>query len=292
MPRSRKLQLPTGLAYHVLEWGSADAEHTVLLVHGFLDHAWTWEAVVDAGLGDAGLRLVAPDLRGHGDSDWVGAGGYYHFVDYLADLHELVALTTAGRLSGRLSIVGHSMGGSVAAYYAGAYPDRVHKLALLEGLGPPESTSTMPERVNTWLAAWKAARERAPRSYASVQEAAERLMAHDPLLAAPLALRLAEQGTAPALGGRLRFKHDPLHATPGPYGFSLEVARSFWQRITAPTLLVEGAQSMLRHAPEEQARREGSLPVVKKVTIEGAGHMMQRHQPALLAAELRAFLAG
>ncbi len=215
MPASRKLQLPTGLAYHVLEWGRADAEHTVLLLHGFLDHAWSWEAVVDAGLGAGGLRLVAPDLRGHGDSDWVGAGGYYHFVDYLADVHELIGLTTTGTLS----IVGHSMGGSVAAYYAGAYPDRVHKLALLEGLGPPESTGTMPERVNTWLAAWKSARERAPRSYASVEEAAERLMAHDPLLARPLALRLAEQGTAPALGGRLRFKHDPLHATPGPYGF-------------------------------------------------------------------------
>ena len=286
MPASRKLQLPTGLAYHVLEWGPPDAEHTVLLLHGFLDHAWSWEAVVDAGLGAGGLRLVAPDLRGHGDSDWVGAGGYYHFVDYLADVHELIGLTTTGKLS----IVGHSMGGSIAAYYAGAYPDRVHKLALLEGLGPPESTGTMPERVNTWLMAWKSARERAPRSYASVQEAAERLMAHDPLLARPLALRLAEQGTAPALGGRLRFKHDPLHATPGPYGFNLDIARSFWQRVKAPTLLVEGGESQLRHAAEEQARREANLPVAKKVTIAGAGHMMQRHQPAALARELRAFL--
>ena len=287
MPQSRKLQLPTGLAYHVLEWGQADAEHTVLLLHGFLDHAWSWETVVDAGLGAGGFRLVAPDLRGHGDSDWVGAGGYYHFVDYLADVHELVQLVAP---AGKLSIVGHSMGGSVAAYYAGAYPDRVHKLALLEGLGPPESTGTMPERVNSWLLAWKSARERAPRSYASVAEAAERLMAHDSLLSRPLALRLAEQGTAPALGGRLRFKHDPLHATPGPYGFSIDVAGSFWSRVKAPTLLVEGGESGLRLAAAEQARREAYLPVAKKVTLAGAGHMMQRHQPDALARELRAFL--
>jgi pimeloyl-ACP methyl ester carboxylesterase len=292
MPQSRKLQLPTGLAYHVLEWGDPEAEHTVLLLHGFLDHAWSWETVVDAGLGAGGFRLVAPDLRGHGDSDWVGAGGYYHFVDYLADVHELVTLIDGGAPK-TLSIVGHSMGGSVAAYYAGAYPDRVHRLALLEGLGPPESPNfkdTMPERVNAWLAAWKSARERAPRSYASVAEAAERLMAHDPLLGRPLARRLAEQGTAPALGGRLRFKHDPLHATPGPYGFSVDIAGSFWSRVKAPTLLVEGGESHLRLSAAEQARREAYLPVAKKITIAGAGHMMQRHQPDALARELRAFL--
>jgi pimeloyl-ACP methyl ester carboxylesterase len=287
MPVSRKLQLATGLTYHLLEWGPADAEHMILLVHGFLDHAWTWEPLVDAGLGAGGARLVAPDLRGHGDSDWVGAGGYYHFVDYLADLHDLVG-TLAPR---RLSIVGHSMGGSVAAYYAGSYPERVHRLALLEGLGPPESAEPPPERVRHWLAAWSAVQKRAPRSYASVEEAAARLLAHDPLLPLELATRLAEKGTTPALGGRIRFKHDPLHVTPGPYGFAVEFARAFWSRVRCPTLIVEGGQSHFRHGPEEAERRIACFGDVRRVTIEGAGHMMQRHQPAALAAALRQFLS-
>jgi len=38
-------------------------------------------------------HVIAPDLRGHGDTDWIGAGGYYHFLDYVADLDELIART-------------------------------------------------------------------------------------------------------------------------------------------------------------------------------------------------------
>lgn len=284
MPASRKLQLATGLGYHLLEWG--EGEHVVVLVHGFLDHAWGWARTVAAGLDGAGLRIVAPDMRGHGDSDWVGAGGYYHFPDYLADLHALVEELGATRLS----LVGHSMGGSIAAYYAGSFPERVHRLALLEGLGPPEATQPMPERVLAWLGAWKRVRERAPRSYASLDEAAARMMEHDPLLTRPVARELAEKGTTAALGGRLRFKHDPLHATPGPYGFSLAVAEQFWRRVRCPTLLVSGAESRMRHGPDEEARRAGAFAAGRRVTLDGAGHMMQRHQPAALAALLRSFL--
>lgn len=284
MPASRKLQLGTGLTYHLLE-ADAEGDHTVLLIHGFLDNAWGWLPLLEAGLGD--VHVVAPDMRGHGDSDWIGAGGYYHFVDYLADLHELVE--RVGRA--RVSLVGHSMGGSIAAYYAGSFPERVHKLALLEGLGPPESRDTMPERVARWLGAWKKVRERSPRSYASVDEAAARIVEHDPLVTPALARTLAEKGTTPALGGRIRFKHDPVHATPGPYGFSLEVARQFWARVRCPTLLVYGAQSLMRHAPDEEARRNAAFAQARVVTLDGAGHMMQRHQPAALAAALRRFLA-
>jgi pimeloyl-ACP methyl ester carboxylesterase len=287
-PVSRRVALPTtGLGYHLLEWGADDAalDHTVVLVHGLLDIAHAWEPVVEAGLAGR-YHVIAPDMRGHGDSDRVGAGGYYHFMDYLADLHDLLAQTARKRVS----LVGHSMGGSIASYYAGTYPDRVHGLALLEGTGPPDFHASFPERVAEWIEGWTAVRGKGPRTYASVEEAADRLRAYDPLLDREQAMRLAEQGTRLADWGGVQFKHDPLHMTRAPYPFRLDVAEQFWARVSCPVLLVEGADSVFRQAPEESARRAAVFANARSALLEGAGHMMHRHKPAELARLLVEFL--
>ena len=77
-PQSRRISLSTGLNYHVLEWAPTDpgCDHTVVLLHGFFDFAWGFEALVNGGLVGR-YHLVAPDLRGHGDSDRIGPGGYF-----------------------------------------------------------------------------------------------------------------------------------------------------------------------------------------------------------------------
>ena len=69
-----------GLALHCLEWGEPVGE-PIVLVHGFLDQAHSWKFFVDELLNKSRqpLWIIAPDCRGHGDSGWVGAGGYYHF---------------------------------------------------------------------------------------------------------------------------------------------------------------------------------------------------------------------
>jgi pimeloyl-ACP methyl ester carboxylesterase len=284
MPVSRKLMLSTGLTYHVLEWDGG-GDHTVLLLHGYLDNAWGWQPVVDAGLGRR-AHVVAPDLRGHGDSDWIGAGGYYHFLDYLADVHDVVA--ELGRA--RLSVVGHSMGGRVAAYYAGAFPERVHRLALLEGLGPPAENEPAAERVAPWLAACRRARAQTPRTYASLDDAAARMVERDPRLSPVLARTLADKGTVRQPDGRLRFKHDPLQVTPPPLGFTVELASGFWQRVRCPTLLIDGAESPQRMSVEEVERRAGAFARARRLLLPGAAHMVQRHQPEAVAALLDDFL--
>lgn len=285
-PKQRRLPLATGLSLALLEWG-ADAperEHTVVLVHGFLDLAWGFAPMVERGLGEL-LHVVAPDMRGHGDSDRVGAGGYYHFMDYVADLASVVE--QVGRA--RVSLVGHSMGGSIAAYYAGAYPERVHRLALLEGLGPPEDDTPHPARVESWVRAWKRAREGESRAYPSLEAAAERLRAADPLLSAEAARFFAERGSMALPDGARRFKHDPLHLTRGPYPFRFDVAASFWRAIRAPVLLVEGADSPFR-ALENLEQRVACFDRPERVVIEGAAHMLQRHQPEAVARVLADFL--
>ena len=286
-PLSRRILLSTGLTYHILEWGPELAE-TVILLHGFLDFAWTWEEVVKAGLLGR-YRLIAPDLRGHGDSDRVGAGGYYHFFDYLADLHDLIAQV---RQPGQpVSLIGHSMGSTVAAYYAGAFPEEIRRLALLEGLGPFERpVETTPERVRTWVAAWERSVHQPLRPMADLHEAAQRLRQHDSRLEMDLALRLAERGTRPLPDGRRIFKHDPLHLTPGPYPPTYAIVEAFLSRITCRVLLVGAKESEFRYSEQDFARRQACLKDAKLVVLNEAGHMMQRHVPAALAQTLCDFL--
>lgn len=287
-PRSLRLPVATGLSLHVLEWGG-DAPcraDTVVLVHGFLDLAWGWEATVAAGLGDA-LHVVAPDLRGHGESDRVGPGGYYHFMDYVADLASVVE--QLGR--GRVSLVGHSMGGSVCSYLAGAFPDRFHRLALLEGLGPPEDDGPLGERLRTWMSGWQRMLERPAKVYPSVEAAASRMREADPLLEAALSLELARRSTAAVEGGVV-FRHDPVHLTRAPYPFRLEAARQLWGEIRCPVLHVDASESPMLAMEEDVQRRLACFRSVSRARIEGAGHMMQRHQPRGVAAILRRFLTG
>ncbi len=289
-PHETRVALLTGLTYHVLEWGAehAASDHTVLLVHGFLDFAWGWDDVARR-LAASGLHVLAPDMRGHGDSDRVGAGGYYHFMDYIADLSEVVRLCARTRLS----VCGHSMGGGIAAYYAGVFPERVAHLALLEGINAPEQPMEA-TRAATWIAQWtrigKLAGDTLARpGHANVAAAAERLRKNDPKLDPELAMWLAERGTRARADGTLDFKHDPLHLTVGPYGFSVDNAARFWRRVSCPTLLVDGEESGFRLPPDEQARRYGAFAHARHVVLPGAAHMMQRHQPAALARLLVEF---
>lgn len=275
--QSKKLALATGLHAHVLEW-DAPGDTTVILVHGFLDFAYGWHEVAPL----IGTHVVAVDVRGHGDSDWIGPGGYYYYMDYVADLDDVIRQVARSRVI----VVGHSMGGGVAAYWAGARPERVAAVALLEGLGPPDQSSVdVAVRASMWFDGWRDAR-RTFKAMASLEIAAARLRKHDPLLAEPLALRLAEHGTRTIDGGFV-WKHDPLHLTQGPYPFRRDHAAQFWRRIACPVLVVDGAESMLNLPDAERAARRAELRQVRHVVVPAAGHMMMRHQPAAIAALIR-----
>lgn len=259
----------------MLEW-DAPGDTTFVLVHGFLDMAYTWHEV--APLLAARAHVIAPDLRGHGDSDWIGAGGYYHFLDYVPDLDEVI--TRLARK--RVIVVGHSMGGSVVSYWAGTRPTRPAAIALLEGLGPPDQAQVpLPERTASWIGAWRDAR-RAYRAMATIEEAAARMRKNDPLLGEELARKLAAVGTRPVDGG-LTWKHDPLHMTIGPYAYRRDSAAQYWSRITCPVLVVDGAQSKLTLSAEERAERRACFKQTRHVTIDDAGHSLQWHQPQRLA---------
>lgn len=285
-PREHVIEA-NGLAQHVLEWDRAGCDTTVVLLHGFLDLAWSFERVAQRLAPQ--YHVIAPDFRGHGDSARVGAGGYYYFPDYTADLARLLPRLTRARTY----LVGHSMGGTVATHYAGAFPERVHKLALLEGIGPPGAQpEAAPERLLEHIRTVDEMRAKRLRPLPSLAAAAERLRRAYPGLDPTWAERLAEKATRPAPesppGSRL-WKHDPLHRTRSPLLFSEAQFAAFCRRIACPVLIVDGADSDTRFAHDPE--RKSLYPNAATVCIEGAGHMVQLDRPGAVAEVLLEFFA-
>jgi pimeloyl-ACP methyl ester carboxylesterase len=169
-----------GLPIHYLEWGEP-AGDPLILVHGYLDLAHSWTFFVTSlrqRLGKS-LWIIAPDCRGHGDSGWVGAGGYYHFPDYVFDLDRLVRALGATQFK----LIGHSMGGTISFLYAGTFPKRVNRLVLIEGIGPPSMKfSDAPLRMAKWITDVNERGRHHFRQYTSVEAGANQLRQTNPRL--------------------------------------------------------------------------------------------------------------
>jgi len=260
----------------------------VLLLHGFLDAGSTWDLVAGP-LARAGYDVHAPDLRGFGASGRVPLGGYYHFADYIADVDGLVNAITANS-PGWLAVVGHSMGGTIASLWAGIRPERVAKLAILEGLGPPvEGADQGVHRMRQWLRDLDRI-ERSPRPMESIEQATKKLAATHPKIDLALLRTRAERLVTEDASGRIVWAHDPLHRTHSPTPFQADVFMTFLRSITCPTLYANAGESGWR-TPDE-AERVACLRDARTVTLEGAGHMMHWSAPVELAEALLSFFAA
>ena len=280
-PRSRFL-VANRLRHHLLEWGAHGP--VVILLHGFLEHAHAWDLVAPR-LAAAGHHVFALDWRGHGDSEWVGSGGYYHFADYAADLAFLVRA-----LGGRAVLVGHSMGATAAMSYTGLEPERVPALVLVDGLGPPDFESDpAPQRYEAWIRGLARRGERRHRTL-TLEQATARLHERAYQFSLEVARHMAEHGTRISDGGR-QWKFDPLHQTTSPVPFSRARAASFWRRVTAPVLYLEGGESPLRL---DRADRDERLAILRarRMTIAGSGHHPHLQQPETFAEVVLEFLAS
>lgn len=275
-PGARALRLPVrGRELAALAWGEPGPGATVLL-HGFLDHAGSWSRVVRHLRGPA----IAIDLRGHGRSDWNGAGESYHFAEYVADLDAVVAL-----LGGPVRLVGHSMGGTLATLYASARPERVARLAAVDGIGLSDGGASARERMVQFLDG--IGRERGHRTFPGVEAAAERLVATwglDPGHARELAAR----GTRPVEGGVV-WAYDPRHRVRAPTPYRQDQHLRFLEALRCPVLSVHAARSLF--SPADVARLEAAIPELRVATVD-AGHMVQLEAPDALGDVLAAFLAG
>ena len=257
-----------GLSLNVCAWGDPGAPPLILL-HGVRDHARSWDLIAEAFA--ERYRVLAPDLRGHGDSEWA-KGGFYPTEGYVFDLAELVE--TLGLAD--LTIIGHSLGGNVGLRYAGLFPDKVKRIVAIEGLShspkliAAERAKPVEQRLRDWIARQREIAGKPARRYATLAEATARLAAEHPRLDAGFAAQLAREGVRDNGDGTFSFKFDPaLRAFP-PVELAAEDAWRLWSLVACPALLVYGAQSWASNPVQDG--RASHFRDARVVTLEGAGH--------------------
>jgi pimeloyl-ACP methyl ester carboxylesterase len=276
-----------GLRYHFRVWGDARAPKLFML-HGWMDVSASFQFLVDCLSGD--WHVIAPDWRGFGLTEWT-KGGNYWFPDYFADLDALLQHFQSGEPA---TLVGHSMGGNVAAMYAGIRPERVAKLISLEGFGlagvGPEKA---PERYARWLAEL-AGKPPGFRDYEDFEALAERLRGNNKRLTHERSLFLARHWGRQKPDGRVELASDPVHKRVNPVLYRAEEAVACWKRVTAPVLWVSGSESEISRAlklsDSDIAQRKQCFRALSERVIADAGHMVHHDQPERLAEVIEEFL--
>jgi pimeloyl-ACP methyl ester carboxylesterase len=268
-----------GLRLHYVDWGN-EAAPPLILVHGGLDHCRNWDAI--ARELQPHCHVVAPDLRGHGDSEWA-KGSSYSLADHVYDLTRLIR----GAGLQDAAIVGHSMGGMVALAYAGTYPAQVSRLGVLDGVFLAGSRRTpIHEQMSRWVDQLDRIGEREASTFRTIEEASQRLSARNKRLTPAQALHLARHGVRQDADGLYRWKFDHYLRARAPYRLLPDDYTGLWSRISCPTLLMWGDESYLPDPTGLLAHfRQAEL-----VKLAGAGHWLHHDRLDEVLASLKRFL--
>lgn len=271
---------------HYVDWGNPSAP-TLILLHGAMDHArsWDWTAKLLA----QNYHVIAPDLRGHGDSGWSRQGSYLT-ADFVYDLAQL--MDQVGR--DKVTLVGHSLGGAIALRYAGLFPDRVERVVAIEGLGlspdrlKEKAALPMPDQWGEWIADRRASARRSARHYATIEAAVGRMQERNNHLSAEQALHLTSHGVNRNEDGSYGWKFDPDLRIQPPENVSEVELPQFWSRIACPVLLCLGLDSWASNPVRDG--RMAHFKDARLVEFADAGHWLHHDQFERFVGELGTFL--
>jgi pimeloyl-ACP methyl ester carboxylesterase len=277
------------LKLHYVEWGDKDAP-VLLMIHGMRDHCRNWDWVAQDLCKD--YRIIAPDLRGHGNSEWM-RGGTYYFLDFVADINQLVSQTT--KPEEKISVLCHSLGGSVGLYYSGIFPEKVEKIIAIEGLGPPPLALkamhglSVEQRITTWMETIRNLSARLPKKYESLEAAIVRMHRENSHLSDEQARHLSIHGLNQNEDGTWSWKFDNYLRTMAPVRISSEDQETLWSRVKCPVLLAHGETSWA--LPPEQDKRAKYFDNAEYHTFKNAGHWLHHDKLEDFITLSRSFLS-
>jgi pimeloyl-ACP methyl ester carboxylesterase len=257
-----RLRLPhIELAAHL--YGPEDGV-PVIALHGWLDNAASFARLAPLL---PGMRIVALDFAGHGHSDHRPPGGSYAIWDYAHDV-----LQVAEQFGWqRFSLLGHSMGAIVSVLLAAAMPERIERLALIDGLIPyTGEPDTAPQKLGEALQAQLALAGKSKPVYAEFARAVEARMRGIGAVSREAAELLAQRGLMPVPGG-ITWRTDNRLTLPSPLRLTHAHALAFVRSLQCPTKLVMAQQGMLLAQPNiSQLVKSLAIEVVQ---LPGGHHL-------------------
>src|SRR5262249_2215199 len=145
----------------------------------------------------------------------------------------------------QFSIIAHSFGGMISTVYAGAFPQRLSRLAVLDGAFNPRAPAfPIEQQFVRWVAELNKFSAATPRRYRTVEAAAARMTGRNPGLGGEQVLHLARHAVKRNADGPLSWKYDPTQRVNPPYRLSVDDILALRQRIACPTLLLRGGDSI------------------------------------------------
>lgn len=256
--------LPSG-RIAALSWGDPSAP-PLIAIHGWLDNAASFNAVAPE-LAEH-FHVLALDLPGHGHSDHRPEGESYELLDYVRDLAFLVE----GRMARPVSLLGHSLGGIVAALFAASRPAWVQRLIMIDSLGPMVGEpAEFPGQLGKALARMvNGSRGESPR-YESLDEAIQARMGGRIPLTREAAEHIVPRNLR-AQGPPWQWRTDPRLRYPSMHKLEEPEVQACLQAIECPTLVVRASQGLLAYARDLMEPRLGLIPGETLHETEGGHH--------------------
>jgi pimeloyl-ACP methyl ester carboxylesterase len=276
-----------GVRFHLVEAGfGTDSRPLVLLLHGFPEFWYGWQAQIPALA--TRFRVVAPDLRGYNLTSKPADG--YDYATLARDVPALVRALGAERAH----VVGHDWGGMVAWAVATLHPAAVDRLAILNAPHPAAYLRTLEEHPSQWLRSWYIGLFQArglaewllTRNHArGIAEMLRRTSLHpDTFSTDDLAAYRRAILRPGAISAALAY-YRALPKTPP------DEVRTRFGPIAASTLLIWGMQDAALSAALTEGL-DSWVPELRVERIADASHWVQHEQAARVNALLLAHLSG
>ena len=257
---------------------NSEKEEVFLLLHGWMDN---WSSFLPL-MKNLDINFIGIDFPGHGLSDHLPDGNWYHFIDYVVRLEEIIRELKLKTFH----IIGHSMGAAVGTVYAGTYPKNVNSLTLIDGLGPLVNEPEQAPDILKEAISSKVGKKMINRHYKDKKLAVKARLSSGKMeyksaeILVNNQMKLNDQG-------EWQWTFDPKLKLTSSLRMTPKQMQAFLKRITCPVLLINALNGFISKSPYWEYRK--LIRELTEIELNG-NHHIHMDSPKEVAKSILKFL--